>query len=74
MGAYTKAAGSSFNGFNTADIATRYVYSPPEGKVWMDEMAESSGSDYGKMIIGDVGSSSISEEDEEEEVEECAHL
>ena len=73
MGAYTKAAGSSFNGFNTADIATRYVYSPPDGEVWMDEMGEDSGSDYGKMIIGELGSSSISGDDEEEDVEVCAH-
>ena len=40
MGAYTQAAGSSFNGFNTAAISTRYVYSPPDGEGWMDEEAE----------------------------------
>eukprot|EP00850_Spirogloea_muscicola_P002742 SM000010S04380 [mRNA] locus=s10:1240998:1244014:+ [translate_table: standard] len=43
MGAYTKAAGSSFNGFNTADIRTMYVYSEEQGSD--DEAAETCESD-----------------------------
>ena len=62
MGAYTKAAGSSFNGFNTSAIATRYVYSPPDVEAWMDEVVEGRGSND-----GEVGSSSGIEDDEEEE-------
>ena len=67
MGAYTKAAGSSFNGFNTSAIATRYVYSPPDVEAWMDEVVEGRGSNDGEMINGEVGSSSGIEDDEEEE-------
>ena len=77
MGAYTKAAGSSFNGFNTAAIATRYVYSPPDGEAWMDEVVEGRGSNDGEMMNVEVGSRSgfeDGEDDEEEEVEECVRV
>ena len=40
MGAYTQAAGTSFNGFDTAAITTHYVYSPPPGEDWMDQVGE----------------------------------
>ena len=74
MGAYTKAAGSSFNGFDTSAIATRYVYSPPDGEAWMDEVVQGRGSNEGGMMNGEVASSSSVEDDEDDEEEEYVRV
>ena len=49
MGAYTQAAGTSFNGFSTDDIRTVYVFSPGDEQVYpvMDADLDSSSSDGG---------------------------
>lgn len=50
MGAYTQAAGSSFNGFSSSEIQTHYVYSPEKEK--MDSQA------FASLSLDTMGSDS----------------